>query len=173
MENKKLSVDLYTDGGVILHNPSKFGGTYAWVLLVDGIEYKHSSGVYTPQDMMTDTVTNNQMELYAVLNGLAWMRLHVAGQMLDRLYCDSQVTLGRLFKGWRLNGIPQWMTVMMPAALWDVRGVEPVLVKGHAGNKWNEYCDKLCQKEAKRFMSHASRSVAKKIKRERILHGLR
>lgn len=151
MSSRKL-YDLYADGGVILKNPSKIGGTYAWVL-VDGDKLFHEySSVLTPQLAWVDAVTNNQTELHAVLDGVMWALDHDV--KIGRIFTDSQVTYGRLYKSWSLKNIPPWMVDNYNYLLYYVHKTRGFLVKGHNGDKWNEYCDKLCRQEAERFMNY-------------------
>ena len=102
---------LYTDGGVIVRNPSSFGGTYAFIIVDGGKEVFSKAGVYTPADMRTPDVTNNQMELLAVLLGMEYA--HAKGIKIREIVSDSQVTLGRLYQGWKLKNIPDWMVTKM------------------------------------------------------------
>src|SRR5688572_24046577 len=104
---KNLIVDLYADGGVIQKNPSMIGGTYDYVLIRNGKAIWQGSGVYDPQAMGTPVVTNNQMELLAILLGLQYCE--AAHYVVRSVTSDSQITLGRVFQGWSLKGIPDWM----------------------------------------------------------------
>jgi len=139
---------LYTDGGVIFRNPSIYGGTYAFILVDEGQEVYSKSGVWRPKNMGTPTVTNNQMELLAVLFGLEYAKSR--NYRLSKIVSDSKITLGRLFQGWRLKNIPEWMIEMKES--FSLRGVRGEFVRGHNGNKWNEMADQLCEQEAVRFL---------------------
>jgi ribonuclease HI len=146
------SFDLYTDGGVILKNPSLIGGTYAYVLIQDDKIKAQDSGVYTPEDMETSGVgvTNNQTELLAILSGVEWAQSK--GWHIRCLYSDSQVTLGRLYQGWSLKNIPYWMVQWKNELAHVIQTIPYQLVKGHADNVWNNKCDELCQEAAKTFL---------------------
>jgi ribonuclease HI len=133
-------------------NPSIYGGTYAFVLVdhdrKKGREIYKQSGVYDPNDMGTPVVTNNQMELIAVLLGLQWAaayRLRVI-----KVVSDSKVTLGRVFQGWSLKNIPAWM-IELKSSL-DVRGIHGQFQKGHVGHKWNEMADQMAASAGSRFL---------------------
>ena len=154
MSRRKI-VDLYADGGVIKKNPSTIGGTYAFVLVWKGQELESESGVLTPKAMGKPAVTNNQMELYAVMCGVAWARDE--GLKIEHIYSDSQVTLGRLYKNWKLNGIPLWMEISFNVLKYDIHKTRGVYVRGHNGDKWNEMCDQLCRQEAENFLSSCSK----------------
>lgn len=135
---------LYADGGVISRNPSLYGGTYGFVLVHRNKVVYKQSGTYTPQDMGTDKVTNNQMEMIAILLGLQYAQN--AGYKVTAVISDSKVTLGRLFKGHSLTNIPTWLRELKDST--PILHIKPELVKGHAGNKWNELADWLCKCEA-------------------------
>jgi ribonuclease HI len=139
---------LYTDGGVIVKNPSVHGGTYAWVIVDEDRVIHRGSGVYDPNDMGTQTVTNNQMELLAVLLGLQAAQ----GRKIKirQIRSDSQITLGRLFQGWSLKNIPDWMIDLKDNL--SVHGIRGEFVKGHNGEKWNEMVDLMADDEAVRFL---------------------
>src|SRR5688500_18958595 len=97
-------VALYVDGGVIVTNPSIIGGTYAWrVVYYEGAPLGRGAVVTTSQ--MGGLVTNNQTEMLALLEGLKRLPDHFNGT----IYSDSQVTLGRIFMGWKWKNIPAWM----------------------------------------------------------------
>src|SRR5688572_23283573 len=98
--------------------------------------------------MGTPTVTNNQMELLAVLLGLQYA--DSAHYRIDRLVSDSQITLGRMFQGWSLKNIPDWMIELKDSvSTWGIKGE---FVKGHNGDRWNELADKLCEIEALEYL---------------------
>jgi ribonuclease HI len=139
-------MDLYTDGYTIGYNPSRIGGTWAFVLVERGRVVEQVTGVVVPDDVDTRGVTNNQVELLAVLKGLEFAREQ--GYKIGTVYSDSQITLGRVFQNWSLKNIPTWMVEMLrrvKPSPWTVRGE---WVKGHNGNKYNELCDHLCEEQA-------------------------
>lgn len=143
MKINLTSYDLYSDGGVIQKNPSLIGGTYAYVIIHEDKIKDKDAGTYTPDDMNTDVVTNNQTELVAALAGFELA--FVKGLHIRKFYCDSDVTLGRLYRGWALNNIPAWLVDWHHELVGVIQTTPYELVKGHAGNKWNEYCDQLCR----------------------------
>ena len=156
--NKIKTVDLYTDGGVIKKNPSTIGGTYACVLVMDDkVQYRYS-GIITPQNMRTKKVTNNQMELMAVITGFSLAKK--GKHTIEHVYCDSQVTLGRLYQGWKLNGIPDWMVEMLNEYRPAILQTTGIHVRGHAGNKWNEECDRMCNDAGNRYLEWMNNDIA-------------
>ncbi len=143
---------IYTDGGC--HGNPGPGGWGAVVL--DGDNVKELSGG-------EKTTTNNRMELTAAINALSYAKTVPGGT--DReimLYSDSQYVKNGItswITSWKRNG---WKTAakkpVLNQDLWqqlDALNAElPVSwhwVKGHAGVKWNEVCDSLCQKEIAAF----------------------
>ena len=147
-------MELYTDGGVILKNPSVYGGTYGFVIVKSGKEIYRGSGTYSPEEMGTSTVTNNQMELIAVLLGLQYA--DSARHKITKIVSDSQITLGRLFNSWRLKNIPDWMIEMKDSL--SLRGIKGEFQRGHSGHKWNELADGLAEREATEFLRTAGLS---------------
>lgn len=101
------AVYLYTDGGVILKNPSIHGGTWAYIML----DSNHNicgadSGVILGSSYDLPETTNNFTEMYALLRGLTALPDRWAGQVL----IDSDITMGRYtgrYSKW--NGIPEEM----------------------------------------------------------------
>jgi len=133
-------VILYTDGACS-GNPGK--GGWGAVLIYGTIE-KQMSGI-------NELTTNNQMELTAVIEGLKALK----EPCKVIVYSDSAYVVNafkqKWIKGWVQNN---WRNSKKePVAnkeLWEelinltkLHNVEFVKVKGHAGNKYNEICDKL------------------------------
>lgn len=158
--------ELYCDGGVIKVNPSPIGGTWAYCLLADGNVVQQESGVVFPAQINMSTVSNNLTEMLAVLKGLSSLPNDWQGM----IYSDSQVTLGRVFMGWKWNNIPVILHKLYRyhrerLINWDHLGW--VLLDGHptktqleAGtgkrghpvSEHNVWCDKACQAVAKKYL---------------------
>ena len=145
VHSKADPVTIYTDGGCI-NNPGP--GGYG-VVLKKGEKRKELSGGFR-------LTTNNRMELMACIVGLK--RLRSPSKVV--LYSDSKYVVYGITKGWakrwRSNN---WMrTKEAPALnpdLWsqlldlcERHHVKFVWVKGHAGNRENERCDRLATKAA-------------------------
>lgn len=146
---------LFTDGGTIGKNPSDIGATWAWVgINEDEAVACHDYGVIkaTPE---WPTVSNNYGEFYALLKGLEAMPQAWSG----RVYCDSQLTLGRFFHGWKNKNIPESLITRAQAAVHRIGKVTPTLLAGHPSksdlekgvtpdgrpvSEWNVFVDKLC-----------------------------
>jgi ribonuclease HI len=155
---------LYTDGGVILKNPSTIGGTWAWCLVDENDEMVLAhSGYITPEQARTDTITNNQTELFAVLNGLC----NLEDDEVVEIRSDSAITLGRIFNGFSFNNVPDWMYKRLQAEkkrlinfkkfTYELMDGHPTKEqvergtgrKGHMTSKWNVWCDQECGRQAK------------------------
>lgn len=154
-----MRIELYTDGGC------KGNGTNAnapagigCVLLIPEKE-----PIYLKQKLHFEPNTNNKAEVYAIIQGLNLLHKNFKfgyDFVPDELtiYSDSAYTINGItnwIEGWRANG---WMTASktpvknkelwvtldgMLQALKTQCVVKFVKVKGHAGNKWNEECDRL------------------------------
>lgn len=137
---------IYTDGSC-LGNPG--AGGYAAVLVDEtGTRVKITGG-----EALT---TNNRMELMAAIEALKKIS---AGDTAE-IFTDSQYLKNAFVQGWlakwKSNG---WKTSSKKSvlnrdlwleldALISSRAVKFNWVKGHAGNIFNEYCDKLARSEA-------------------------
>lgn len=158
---------LYSDGGVVKKNPSPIGGTWAYVLVRDDQDIiGFNKGFISPQDMGVDEfVTNNQTELLAMVEGLS----HLKHDAIVEICSDSEITLGRMFRGYALKNIPAWLVRVMkheqerlihfkkftytlmdghPTAMEVQRGIGK---KGHITSKYNVLCDDMCNQVAQRY----------------------
>lgn len=155
---------VYTDGGVIAKNPSPLGGTWAYCFVnQEGKRICEGSGVLLPHEGDTLEVTNNQTEYYAVYQAL----LALPDAWHGTLFSDSQITIGRVFRGWKCTNIPQpWITgvAFEKKRLGRIR---PVLLNGHPTPKHleegkghggrpvslhNVHCDALCTKTGLEYL---------------------
>lgn len=172
---------LYADGGVIQKNPSEIGGTWAYVIVDDDDEtvLYQDSGIVTADEAGTP-VTNNQMEFLALIRGLSG-NLTVS-QTLREVRSDSKISLGRLFSGWSITNIPQWMIdewkavlkhydtkvwsncLMMKHTLLDGHPTDGQLEKGtgkrgHPVSKWNVMCDRMCNEEKENYFEEQYQNI--------------
>lgn len=91
-------------------------------------------------------VTNNMMELGAVIVGLRLIKNPIDSLII---ITDSMYVIGCATKGWkRKKNVKLWQE--FDAQYERVKTLCPDIrfehVKGHDGDKWNEYCDKLAVK---------------------------
>jgi ribonuclease HI len=162
-KDKEKSERLYTDGSTIKDNPSQIGGSWSACLVTwDGTRIMTGSGTLTPKQVRLPLVTNNVMEIVAVIAGLKRLPPDWNGVV----FSDSEITLGRVFQGWQTNGIPDWLfseLVHQQDRLinWDtitgvLVGSHPTKVellqgfshKGLPVSIHNVWCDQECQKLA-------------------------
>ncbi|WP_219729869.1 ribonuclease HI [Sodalinema gerasimenkoae] len=134
------SVTIYTDGACS-GNPGP--GGYGTVLIYRDFRKELSGGFRR--------TTNNRMEMMAAIVGLQLLKQ--ACQVT--LYSDSKYIVDAMRQGWakRWKAKGWWRNKKERAKnpdLWeellqlsDFHQVEFVWVKGHAGNKENECCDRL------------------------------
>ena len=140
---QKQQVMIYTDGACS-GNPGK-GGYGAVLVYVDGDGNKHEKEL---SEGFLD-VTNNQMELMAVIAALEVLKKPVNATITS----DSKYVVDAFEKGWidnrKKNG---WKTSdkspVKNSDLWKrlLKAKEPhdvsfVWIKGHAGHEYNERCD--------------------------------
>jgi ribonuclease HI len=154
---------LYTDGGLIGRNPSPIGGTWAWCTTSrqDG-RIDHASGVILPADLGLACVTNNNAELWAMICGLEALPAGWTGTV----FCDSMVTIGRMFYGWRMVNVPVSLQKRADVVLTRLGRVKPVLLDGHPTQQHlqqargknghpvsihNVFCDRACTEQAVRY----------------------
>ena len=141
----KTKVNIYTDGACS-GNPGPGGfGTILVHIDADGVKHEKelSCGF--------KCVTNNQMELLAVITGLEALKKPCE----VTLYSDSKYVVdafnnkwidGWIKKGWKTAGktpvknVDLWQRLLKAKEIHDV---EFVWVKGHAGHEYNERCDTL------------------------------
>ncbi len=150
MEENNIVV--YTDGGCS-GNPGP--GGWGCVILEGEKETQLSGG-----EKMT---TNNRMELTAAIKALDYIvQNDNLKNKLIFVYSDSQYVkngITQWIQKWKQNG---WKTAnkkpVLNQDLWlnldklyNSLQIEWKWVKGHAGIKYNEVCDQLCQTEMKKF----------------------
>ena len=152
MADERVDVNIYTDGACS-GNPGPGGfGTILVHVDKDGIKHeKELSGGFR-------CVTNNQMELLAVITGLEALKKPCN----VTLYSDSKYVVdafnnnwidGWIIKGWKTAG----KTPVKNVELWqrllkakEPHNVEFIWVKGHAGHEYNERCDSLAVNASKK-----------------------
>ena len=142
MSEERKHVIIYTDGGC---DPNPGPGGYG-IVLCYGKTRKTLSGGFRH-------TTNNRMEIYAAIRALESLK----EPCQVTLYSDSSYLVQSMQQGW----VKQWKEnnwMRTPneravnADLWErllelceIHNITFVWVKGHAGNKENEVCDRLSQ----------------------------
>lgn len=134
-----VNYEIYTDGSC---RKTKVGGI-GIVWLKNGEKVLEFSKRY-------ENTTNNVMELTAI--GVALKSIKKPVDSLT-IISDSEYALGCIFnEAWN----PKKNVVLINQIKDEVTRVEELIgaeiqikhVDGHSGDKWNEYCDKLAQKES-------------------------
>lgn len=140
----KSTIALYTDGAS-RGNPGPGG----WgVIIITGDIGVELAG-------KKDPATNNQMELEAVIQGLAYIQKHWKDTSVE-LHADSRYVLGGLEswidgwvrKGWitmakkPVENKAQWMKLMKLRDSFG-RNLKLIKVDGHSGHLYNDRCDEL------------------------------
>ena len=143
--NELKKVKIYADGSCF-QNPGP--GGYG-VILEYGNYHKEISGGFR-------LTTNNRMEIMGVIAGLQSLK----SQCDVTVYTDSQYIVDGMNKGWverwRANAWQRKSKLVPNADLWQQllsachrHVVTFVWIKGHAGDKLNERCDKLSKRAHK------------------------
>lgn len=136
-----MQITVYTDGAA-RGNPGP--GGYG-VVMVSGKHRKELSAGYK-------RTTNNRMELLAVIAALEAMKMQ--GTFIT-IYTDSKYVCEAVEKGWVFNWQNKDFKGKKNADLWKrflelypKQHITFRWIKGHAGHKENEHCDKLATNAA-------------------------
>ena len=144
MPSDKQSVELYTDGACS-GNPGPGGWAYILRHPASGTE-KEISGAQS-------NTTNNQMELMAVIQGLAALKRRCSVKLFtDSSYVGKGITewmVNWKKNNWRRREKSRWVPVKN-VELWqkldelvERHEVEYHWIAGHSGHPENERCDEL------------------------------
>lgn len=142
---EKINIEIYTDGACS-GNPGP--GGYGTILV-----YKDTNGYKHEKELSEGfkCVTNNQMELLAVIVGLEALKKPCS----INLYSDSKYVVdafnnnwidGWIKKGWKtankspVKNVDLWKRLLNAK---EKHSVKFIWVKGHAGHEYNERCDTL------------------------------
>jgi len=132
---------IYTDGGA---KPNPGDGGWAAILMTPDLRHlKILSGA-------EDGVTNNQMELRAVIEGLKSIKVSKAH---IKVHTDSSYVAsgpawipGWRARGWRtssgkpVKNVPDWLVLDGLLRAWTV---DLIKVRGHSSNFWNNLADRV------------------------------
>jgi hypothetical protein len=178
---------LYADGGLALANPSIIGGAFAWCgvgtldarprikgSLPGGLDHDSprliAGSNYMVKPAKMDCVTNNQVELWAVIRALESMPPNWSG----RVCTDSQCTIGRVFHNQACRNVPEGMIarLRLVQAHVNLKKCEYVLLAGHPAKDdleagfhkkkglpvsvHQDYCDRQCDREIERMITDES-----------------
>ena len=152
-------IHIYTDGSCI-KNPGP--AAYAFVGLVAGRET-----ILCEKVGMWEHSTNQRAELQAIVSSLQWAQdlPRVWSQPANvTVYSDSKYAIACLSEWWPKWKRDGWIRkrkgrtwpiknldlIQQGIALQEVVKVSFQWVKGHSGNKWNEYVDEMANRAAAR-----------------------
>lgn len=164
-------LEAYSDGGMVgSKNPSDLGVTWAWCHVVHpGLRSVMGAGVITPQEAGIRVLSNNHAEYAAAVRCLRALPEGWSGPF----YCDSEITIARIFGGWSSEPLPRNWEEAAARALARLGTVEPVLIAGHpnkaqlvAGKKGelpvsrhNVWCDAECGRQAQAYLAERLREA--------------
>ena len=135
------NIKIYTDGA---YSSARDKGGIGIVILQNDICIKQYSNSFFH-------VTNNKMELIAVIVGL-----RIVAKLKDInsiiVYSDSQYVINTINCNWkRKKNIKLWekLDIELCNIKKICKSIEFNWIKGHAGNHYNEVCDFLASEETK------------------------
>ncbi|MGL4982672.1 MAG: ribonuclease HI [Treponemataceae bacterium] len=150
----KSELVVYTDGGCA-GNPGP--GGWGYLIMDESVQSK------TEASGGERETTNNRMELFAVISALEAITQNERWQKREiTFFVDSQYVKDGItswIHTWKING---WKTAAkQPVKNQDLwieldelthnLSIKWQWIKGHSGNKHNDYVDSLCQEEIKKF----------------------
>lgn len=175
----KTPVAIYTDAGLLSHNPSEFGGTWAFVAVdEDDRKVFYKSGVTLTCNLKVHRVSNVVMEQIAIVRAMEAMPEGWSGMILSdcqpaliRVESDYDQTHGVSRFPAAENNLPKSVSRRSKRAAARLGKVRFVLVQGHpnkkdliAGvgsksnlpvSKWNVWADQRCTEEKIKFREQA------------------
>lgn len=122
-------IEIYTDGA---YSSLRKQGGWAFVVVRNGKKAQTSFGD------AKDT-TNNRMEIMASLQAMLWMKDNEITEAT--IWTDSMYVIGTMTENWkRKKNIDLWVQMDHAEKSLTINWAH---VKGHSGNKFNDYCDLL------------------------------
>lgn len=130
-------IEVYADGS---GNTFDSDGGFGYCVVVDGVLLEKGSGYLAK-------ATNNVAELTAAIEGLKKAETHIqlnGWQMAQVvLVSDSQLCLNYASNKWKCKAEHLRPLKTELHSIWSRLDAETRWVKGHAGDEFNEMCDKL------------------------------
>lgn len=152
-KERVINLEVYTDGSLKKTGAQSTFGGWAYIVIQDNKKLYFASG-------NEPNTTNQRMELIAIKEALNYVKTVRRNSEKVIIYSDSAYAINcylqEWYVNWQANG---WRNANKKEVanqdLW--REIIPFFdnfwydfrkVEGHAGNYWNEECDKLAQNEA-------------------------
>lgn len=156
---------IYTDGSCKGNGKKDAVGAFAYVIIGEGEDGEEIIAEYA--DAYRNT-TNNRMEMMAVIKALEKLEIITSlEEEKETLFANSAIFTDsayihnclkqKWYVNWQENG---WVNSSKQPVknkdLWEriipyFNKINFYKVKGHAGDKWNEYVDNLAQSQAKNY----------------------
>lgn len=144
-------IKVYTDGSCRANGSANAVGGWAFAIV------REDELIYAARGMVCST-TNNQMELEAVKRAIKWIRtgIDLKNEQVE-IYTDSAYIQNCVSQKWYINWQKNgWVNTKKEPVknreYWEFlipyftdERFSFLKVKGHNGDKWNEYVDKLAQ----------------------------
>ena len=135
-------IKVYTDGACSGNGKEGAIGGWAFCVVGENDELIHSeSGAEV-------NTTNNRMEFTAMLRALQWTEKNLNNNFIE-YYTDSALlynTLTQWIEGWKNNDwkrkTGEIKNLDLVKQLYEYSNKNFNHVRGHHGDKWNEWCDK-------------------------------
>ena len=135
-------IKVYTDGACSGNGKEGAIGGWAFCVIGENDELIHSE---TGAEVNT---TNNRMEFTAMLHALQWTEKNLNNNFIE-YYTDSALlynTLTQWIEGWKNNGwkrkTGEIKNLDLVKQLYKYSNKNFNHLRGHNGDKWNEWCDK-------------------------------
>ena len=135
-------IKVYTDGAC--SGNGKEGAIGGWAFCVIG---ENDELIYGESGAEVNT-TNNRMEFTAMLRALQWTEKNLNNNFIE-YYTDSALlynTLTQWIEGWKNNGWKRKKKKIknldLVKQLYKYSNKNFNHVRGHNGDKWNEWCDR-------------------------------
>lgn len=165
-EGKRLVSEIiavYSDGGLVIRNPSPYGGAWAWCgVNEENLIVESKSGLLVPEKLGIAEISNNTAEFCAMARALRAMPKGWSGTA----YSDSELTLNRIFGNWDAGkGLPEGWMKAARKNLKRLGKITPVLLSGHPTRQellngvckrrgrqvsgFNVWCDEECRRICK------------------------
>ena len=131
-----MAIEIYTDGSS--DTKTRVGG-WGYAIVIDGELFRYGSG-------HLDDASNNDAELMAAINGLeslVGINFNTPLNGPKILKSDSRLILGWADGNYRFKQANKIHLHEKLLSLVQHFNCKTEWVKGHSGNKWNTFCDKL------------------------------